>query len=174
MHAEWGQPRLLAFYPWRARQYPAIVPNLATYNATISAKGKASGANKLYVILRAMQHYAITPDVITCTATVSGRGKGQQHQQALRLLRARQRHAITLDVSRTTAISACEKDQQHQQAFHLMSVTEPCPHAYVNTRNCSVGCAWRHCSTGARPFGVIVSSLGSAAPASRGAVAQSG
>jgi len=98
-------------------QRHAIVQEVITYDAAVSACEQGQQHQKALRLLRAMRRHAIVL-------------KGWQHQQTLHLLRAVRRHDVVPDVVTYKAvISAGEKGQQHQQALHLFRVMQP--HAIV-------------------------------------------
>jgi len=59
-----------------------VKPDLITYNALISAFGKAKQPEQALETLQTMKRQGVVPDVITCNALISACERGKRAAQA--------------------------------------------------------------------------------------------
>ena len=87
-----------------------IDPDVITFNAAISAYGKAGDWKRAEAAFRLMEKMGIKPDVITYNSLINASGKAELWQMACSLLGEMRQNGIEPDViSYSAAISACEK-----------------------------------------------------------------
>jgi len=95
---KWDQQPQRALHLLRALQRHAMVPDVTTHGAAVSAGSKCQQHQQALRLSRAMRRCASVPVVIACSAAISVCGKSKRHQQALHLLPAARGQAVASDV----------------------------------------------------------------------------
>lgn len=97
------------------------VPNVISYNAAISACGKAGKWEQAINLLLEMKKVGVPPDVISYNTAISACEKAGKWEQAISLLGEMKKARVHPDViSYSAAISACGNAGKWQKAIRIL------------------------------------------------------
>lgn len=106
-----------------------MVPDVVSYNAAISACGRAQQWEKALELLVTMEERGLVPTLISYSAAIGACKTGQQYAKALELVQTMERRGIKLDVRACDLIDQCEEALCSEQDAQGCAVIELCEKA---------------------------------------------